>query len=336
MIYRFTFFLVFLSSLVQAQQGNLVENPSFDFRPECDDNNGPPEEAPPWFNPTGATPDVFHECAVQLEDPCPYPENVFLDPWLFGVPTNGLGCQEPKIGGGYAGVYFMAPGVSPDFDYREYLGIPLSESLISGQEYLVRFYISLAERSSRAVYAFQVLFSSDSISVPNTTNFLNLQPQLTYTEDDFITDKENWTEISWEYVADGSEEYMYIGNFQSNAVIDTIYVLPDSIDQEDHVAAYYYIDDVYIGTEGLGINDALDSFNFAIWPNPVDDRLNLRTDKTVEETTIYSIDGKLIYNYNQKWSGELHLNTADFSSGCYLINLVGERGCRTSKKFVKR
>lgn len=336
MIYRFTFFLALLSTLAQAQPGNLVENPSFEFRPECDDNNGPVEEAPPWFNPTGATPDVFHECAVQLEDPCPYPENVFLDPWLFGVPTNVLGCQEPRTGLGYAGMYFMTATESPDFEYREYLAIPLTATMNLGETYLIRFFVSLAERSLYGVHAIQVAFRPDSISQPASTSFLNIEPQLSNEEGNFILDRENWVELSWEYTADGTEQYMYIGNFQSNSVVETVVAVPDSIDQEDHFWSYYYIDDVYVGTDLLSTNDQINRFDCNIWPNPAQNYLSIESDKWIKSVEIFSIQGKLMDQKIQDWTGEVEFNLNRLESGSYFLVLTDQNGFRATKQFIKR
>jgi hypothetical protein len=337
MIYRFTFLIscLFLTLGSNAQPGNLVENPSFEFRPDCDFSNNPPDEAPPWFNPTGSTPDVFHECAVLLEDPCPYPENVFLDPWGFGVPINVVGCQDPRTGLGYAGVFFYSPNLL-GFDFREYLAVPLSESLVEGETYLVRFYVSLAERSVWAVDAFQVYFSSDSISVPETLGFLDLPAQLTHQEGAFVADKENWTEISWEYVADGTEAFMYIGNFQPNAEVDLFYALPDSIDMEDHYSGYYYIDDVYVGTELLSTENTVNPTELSLWPNPTNDILKVQSGRDLNSIHVFSVDGKLIVQREYEGLKLLELNVKDLAAGVYVISAIREDGSIATKRFVKR
>jgi len=336
MIYRFTFFLVVVlnSWVTVAQPGNLVENPSFEFRAECDDNDGSLEQAPPWFNPTGATPDLFHECAIQLEDPCPYPNQVFLDPWLFGVPTNILGCQEPRTGSGYAGVFFYHPTL--DFDYREYLGIRLTEPLVDGETYFIRFYVSLAERSVWAVHAFQVYFSQDSISESEYIGFLDREPQLSFNEGGFVTDKVGWTEISWEYSANGDETYMYIGNFQSNEDVDLLYALPDSIDVEDHYSGYYYLDDVYIGADLLSLEKMHNTNELSIWPNPVDDRLKLRSNRDLNSIKIYTSHGKLIVKNDLPGNKQVDLNIENIAPGVYLLLASDREGISMTKRFVKR
>jgi hypothetical protein len=337
MIYRFIFLILSISSAspVFTQPGNLVENPSFEYRPECDDNNGPPSEAPPWFDPTGATSDVFHECAVQLEDPCPYPDQLYLDPWQFGVPTNAIGCQEPRTGVGYAGLFFYGPNVA-GVEWREYLGVPLSEALSAGETYLVRLYVSLAERSIYAVHALQVLFHNEAI---NASEFgvLNYSPQLTHTAGDYVTDRAGWSELSWEYTANGTEQYMYIGNFQTNSVIDTLYALSDSIDPEDHFPhAYYYVDDVYVGTEILSLSEEGPPFDLIVFPNPVEDVLTLTTESALKSVNIYSVSGALIDSFATYSSGTFELNISSLANGFYVLEVTNYSGYKAIRHIIKR
>lgn len=338
MIYRFTFFLVLGFSSAVAQSDNLVENPGFEERIDCIYNSGDVSQAPPWFSPTGATPDVFHECANQLDDPCPYPAQVYLDPWFFGVPTNTLGCQSPRSGVGYAGLFFQGPYISGnDIDWREYLGIPLSEPLVAGETYYVRFFVSLSERSRYAVYAHQVLFTAEPISEsPFFWGVLNYTPQLTGVEGNFVTDKENWTELSWEYTADGTEQYMYIGNFQSNSETDTLFAVPDSIDPEDHGSSYYYIDDVYLGTELLSVMNEVDLNGLILWPNPVGQKLSVESEQTIETLSIYSILGNMIQTYTLNESGTVEVDVQSLASGSYLLLVTDQKGFKAARHFVKR
>ena len=338
MIYRFTFWLVFAfwATAVFSQPGNLVENPGFEERIDCIYNESDVEQAPPWFSPTGGTPDLFHECVVQLEDPCPYPEQVYLDPWFFGVPTNTLGCQEPRSGVGYAGLFLYTHNIS-GMDHREYLSVPLSETMMAGATYLVRFFVSLAERSRYAVHAIQVLFTSFEISEPSGFwGVLNHSPQISHTAGNYITDRENWTELSWEYTADGTEQYMYIGNFQSNADIDTLFSVPDSIDPLNHFSSYYYVDDVYVGTEILSAQNRESSFDLKIWPNPADQFITVQIDEVIRSLSFYTIHGAFIQEYSINRTGRVEINVGNFASGTYFLVATDRNGYRTARHFVKR
>lgn len=337
MIYRFSFFQLLLCSTIYvvAQSDNLVPNPGFEERTDCILNSGDVEQTPPWFSPTGGTPDVFHECAVVLEDPCPYSEEVFLDPWYFGVPTNTLGCQDARSGMGYGGLFFYNSEIS-GMDFREYLGIELTETLTQGETYLVRFYVSLAERSMYAVNALQVLFTSHQISEsPFYWGPLNYSPQLSHQQGVFITDKENWTELSWEYTADGTERFIYIGNFQTNDEIDTLYVLPDNMSWLFHYESYYYIDDIYVGQDAL-YGSEMRQIQIDVWPNPLQETLQIKSPTTLRKIEVYSTVGQLVTNADLSSVFEASINLSHLTQGVYIVHITNSKGDVASERILKR
>ena len=152
----------------------------------------------------------------------------------------------------------------------------------------------------------------------------------------YISDKNGWTELSWEYTADGTEEYMYIGNFQSNTEIDLLYTLPDSIDQEDHHPSYYYVDDVYVGTEILSVSGQGYSLELTLWPNPVRDVLTLATESAIEMLGIYSVHGALIQTNSMNHRGPFELDVHSLAAGSYVLVATDQDGYKTTKHFVKR
>ncbi len=232
----------------EAQEGNLVPNPGFEDRIECISNDSDVSDAPPWFSPTAATPDVFHECAIVNSDPCPYPETVALDPWMIGIPTNFIGCQSPHDGVGYAGAFFMNPGASPENEWREYLAVRLLEPLESSSIYSIGYFASLAERSMVATWSLSVGLSNDSL-IFDDNHIVHISPPIILTNDqgEFINDTDDWHEVSFTYEANGGEEFIYIGNFESNEEIEFEFVIDES-DWPGHFleSAYYYIDDVFV------------------------------------------------------------------------------------------
>lgn len=339
MNYRFFHIIILLLlSLgnVFSQPGNLVPNPGFEERIDCIYNDSYVEDAPPWFAPSGGTSDLFHECAINNTDPCPYPDQLFLDPWLFGIPTNGFGCQSPRTGDGYAGAFLFNKGTAPEYEWKEYLAVPLNEPLETGTEYFVRYYVSLAERMTHAIWAFQVAFTDEMLPLTNDFTALDLNPQLTSTEGDYITSKSAWTEISYSYIAQGGESYMYIGNFEHNPVIDTFYVLGDTIQDIYYYgqSAYYYIDDVYVGTDLVSVNEK-DELTFLLFPNPVMDKIHLRHSNDLA-ISIYNINGKELFRANYFMNEDFKLDVSKWSSGMYFITAEDNAGNRFSKKWIKR
>ncbi|MFT7347592.1 MAG: hypothetical protein ACI9CP_002054 [Cryomorphaceae bacterium] len=142
------------------------------------------------------------------------------------------------------------------------------------------------------VYAIQVLFGPGSIPRRSSTSFLNLEPQLSNEEGNYILNREDWVELSWEYTADGNEAYMNIGNFQSNTIVETLIAEPDSINPEDHFSSYYYIVGLNVGTEILSSRYQPFPFQFKLWPNPSQNRLSIETDRSNTTIEVFSIQGK--------------------------------------------
>ena len=68
---------------------------------------------------------------------------------------NFKGKQEPFDGSAYAGLYLYAPD-----DYREYIQVPLKETLEKGSRYRLTLFLSLSEKSDGAVMDMGAVFSA--------------------------------------------------------------------------------------------------------------------------------------------------------------------------------
>ncbi len=94
----------------------------------------------------------------------------------------------------------------------------------------------------------------------STTNRLNFIPQILYST--IVSDTANWTLISGMYIATGGEQYIIIGNFNTNATTDTLPLNGSNI-------SYYYIDDVSVmDCTGVGVEDVTAANEINIYPNP--------------------------------------------------------------------
>lgn len=329
----FTFFsFLFVSFALAAQPDNLVPNPGFEERDECIFNDALLVDAPPWFSPTGGTPDVFHTCTVVNEEPCPWPLETYLDQWYFGIPTNVTGCQVPHSGEGYAGQILYHPGVSPYFDAHEYLAVELLEPLQVDEDYLVRYYISRADRTRYAVWAFHVLFLQEpEYLLWENPSYLDLEGYWSYPEGQFVTDTEGWTEISFVYTAQGGERYLYIGNFQPPGEMDLLLDFPNWLDPGDLWPSYYYVDDVYVGQIGLNVHESTEIKNKLLLSNFVTTELSLTKVKNCD-WQILNTSGQIVLE------GKLNNSAIDISSlpiGMYILS-VRENGNFQKEKFVKR
>ena len=210
---------------------NLIKNPSFESFSDCPKALGNfNEDVDFWSTPTGGSTDYFHACSEAM-----------------GTPKNFNGEQPADFGKGYAGLYFYAPN-----DYREYLQAELSEPLIKDKKYRISFYVSLAERSDFAVKEFGILFSKDKIEIPvkkelskkhlykETTNKYTFM-EVGYSN--FYSDTKDWIQVYTNFTAKGTERFMTLGNFKSNART-RLFKTKRTAKQ----GAYYYIDMVMVET----------------------------------------------------------------------------------------
>lgn len=210
---------------------NLVPNGSFEVFNNCPYWGNEIYYAVPWFQPdtckgniiNSSSSDYFNVCSVSLS-----------------VPLNGGGYQNAKTGNAYAGIILFH---QPPTEYREYIEVKIDSPLISGLEYCVDFFISLSNTSMYGIDAIHALMSSDSILGsldPSCGNgYLDFVPQIK-NNNGIITDTLNWTSISGKFIAAGGEQYLTIGNFNSND--STNWILLSNNSQ----ISYYYIDDVSV------------------------------------------------------------------------------------------
>jgi len=226
------FFLIFYNILSTQ---NLVLNPSFESQKtdKCVFNiGGFNKMVSDWSTPNMASTDFFDACSKS--------ENSGL--------KNYNGNQKPKSGNAYAGIYAYT-----DKNYREYIQGQLSKTLVKGKQYKMTFYLSLADKSSFAIKDIEVLMTEEKLKPCYTSNSCEkaIKPSkatkkqfkmYSNSEDIYFSDKESWMEYSFEFMAEGYENYFSIGNFYRNPKTKKQNIVSDS----PYFFSYYYIDDVSI------------------------------------------------------------------------------------------
>ena len=202
---------------------NLVPNPDFHIFSSCPQNISSFTPAN-WYDPIfpAASSDYFHTCSNSGQT---------------SIPNNFFGFQDSDTGQAYAGLITY---LDQSF-YREYIQVELPESLIAGGCYEVKMTYNRGDIASSS----NNLGLAITVTPPN--NYLTVQPQLEVTT--VITDTENWNEEVINFVAEGGERFVTIGNFRNDA--NTTYV-PDA-----EIYAYYYIDFVSIEYNGVESEDVI-------------------------------------------------------------------------------
>ncbi len=176
------------------------------------------------------------------------------------VPQNYMGWQTPNNGNSYAGFYTYQ---STKVNGREYVAAKLLYDMPAGQKFNVSFYVSLANYSGYAGRNIGADFVTSLPSQGPNAQYIPPQTPLTVVESNYITDTTNWVLISGVYTATGGEEYIMIGNFETDAAQLPIPVTPSDTVYSSYTAAFYYIDNISI----TPIIDPLIVSDFDICPN---------------------------------------------------------------------
>ncbi len=306
---------VILSKNNSAQQ-NLVLNPSFEDVNEnelsCNYYNASSFDASMnnWETRLG-TADIY---------------NTILDVNCVMHPNNSspasYGYQNPKTGNSYIGI---AIGVN-NTPIRESILGELSEPLEVGKTYLIRFFVSLADKRSYAINNLGIKF----LTSDNTNNVSGLTADAYNSE--IVSDKIGWTELEMQFTPETSGfTHFIIGNFfpfDENEVIQ--------LDQNPWIqsSTYYYIDDVSIvESKDASLSDNQMS-NLKLFPNPSSDIINITYANQISNIIIYDLTGRKVLE-NAINAPESAINVQRLSAGTYLLNIVTADG-NGVLKFIKK
>ncbi len=266
---------------------NLVINGNVETITGCPIQIDMVNNATPWYSTNDNTPDLFNACSITC-----------------GVPHNNFGYQNALSGDGYLGFALYSifnPG-------REYLTCKIQSPLVSQKKYCLTFNINLSNLwyNALAIDKIGVFFSTNNVSW-NTFDLAPVNPQLQTQDNIFFTDTLNWSQISFEYIANGGEEYITIGNF--------IPFLNVNFQPIDSLAstAYYYIDDVSLvccDADSCEIEPPLTPLTIPNFFTPNNDGVNdvFKIESLVPNSSLTILNrwGSAVYkstNYQNNWDG---------------------------------
>lgn len=234
------------ASVAAQATDNMVFNPSFEEYTHCPQHVhavGIMTGVDAWWQPTKGSSDYFNACSKHDS----------------GVPRNKMGYQTARNGLAYCGIYCSQE------NYREYLQTELKQPLTAGQRYRVSFWVSLADKSPHAIAAIGALFTDEMIGDTASWDIIMeredtvidgqqgmsiatyMEPQVANNPDSTLTNNKMWHEVSGEFVAQGGERFLTIGNF---APFNHSGVVPVESTNAVLPGAYYYIDDVSVVAVG--------------------------------------------------------------------------------------
>ncbi len=87
-------------------------------------------------------------------------------------------------------------------------------------------------------------------------------------------------------------------------------------------------------TVGVLSTNEVDTVSFSVYPNPVSDNLNIKSDKIISSMEIYNLIGHKVYD-NTLGASEAQLDVSHLSSGVYLVKIISEKSSETLKIIKK-
>ncbi|MFT4681360.1 MAG: hypothetical protein ACI9YU_001205 [Flavobacteriales bacterium] len=316
--------LILLCSAICGAQENLVPDPSFEENVNCPFLGGQLWMLPEWdLVRGGGSVDYYHSCA---QDCCNW----------YG---NRNGSQEPRTGNGYINILLQHNNHTfPGTIEGNFIGNGLTDTLKAGHRYDVELFVSLIDSGRYACRNIGVHFS-DGQPIDDVDTLLILEPQVGY-EGPFLTDKENWVEISGSFIAEGGENYLTIGNFDGAENSDTLNLNEGGTDPTTDYweIAAYFLDDVSVVEDtsyhvGVGPFGSAQGPSVKLWPNPVQEALRIEVKPRVKHgVTVVDIMGREILRCALN---DGSVDVSGLENGVYFINIQFEDGREVSRKFVK-
>lgn len=134
--------------------------------------------------------------------------NVYLgaDSCFLCAPYNNFGYRTPHTGNGYTGIRAYSGALG--HNYKEFIIVELNEPLIEGKLYQISFYTCPSTQNPFALNSLGAYITTNEVN-----DYNNLPAQVL--SEDTISDTSEWTEVKGLYRANGDENHITIGNFDT-------------------------------------------------------------------------------------------------------------------------
>jgi len=214
-----------------------------------------------------------------------------------------------------------------NYNYREYIQVPLIEHLETGQTYSVKMYIKNKTQHSLAVDNIGALFTTERLSIydvypaygTSATNPDYAQMVEHYAQvkcDSIFTAQEEYGIIEGTFIADSAYAYMSIGVFTPDEKVSYTFLNPNDINQ-----ATLIIDDISVEAVNVGLEDlAIPKWN-VFFEN---DNLNISPQQTASGLVLYDITGREVFKTTQELpvGGQSIITLPKLPKGIYIYTIL--------------
>jgi OOP family OmpA-OmpF porin len=219
-------------------ENNLVNNGSFENHSDKKPKKlGGINTMSGWFSPTGVKADTYRDDTNTPLDPKGRP--------LIGAPINTFGQEDAYDGKCYVGINTYLTGKKQN--ERSYITGELTTKLTKNKTYCIEFWVSLAEGSKFASNNIGAKFDLKRPDEGKDKQLFKGNVDVLHPENKVFNSANGWFKVCGTYVAKGGEQYITIGNFESNAkTTNEPFKQPKQSKATAIQSAYYYIDNVIV------------------------------------------------------------------------------------------
>lgn len=306
---------------------NLVPNFGFEEYDNCPTFGDQIEFCTGWYQ---YSKDAFPETTPDYYNSCSPLNNM-------GIPQSYYLYQPDHRS---CGAYIALITWSSSFpEYREHVGVQLSQALVIGQKYYLSFYTVMGGYGGSGDTTWYYDIPSNNIGMRLSTvayspsspvpidNFAHLRSI------DIIPDTVNWVRISGSIIADSAYNFLMLGNFYDDANTDT---LTQTCGNCINNFSYYLIDDICVSTDSSLCNGGIDALPclisidennsgnpFSIYPNPTTDFVIIQNSfNTSFNLTVYNSIGQLLYSEQVINTDNLLLDVSNYNNKLLFINIT--------------
>ncbi|HRW91311.1 MAG TPA: T9SS type A sorting domain-containing protein, partial [Flavobacteriales bacterium] len=254
-----------------------------------------------------------------------------------GLPWNIFTFQYPFEGNSCAGIHTY-DGDSGQ-EGREWLMVPLLDTLVPGQTYYCSFRANAAFGGN--VSNPNIWVASDHLGLLFTTYDRQWiwgdpypasldQAHILYPQ--ILSDTVGWTLVSGNFVADSAYSYLMIGNFFSNALTDTIHFAPPGPNWDAY--SYALIDAVCVSPDPAGceLSHGLSETGGVgpyVYPNPATNWLMIGNGAGTDAVVVDML-GRRIWR-SGVGTDRFAVEVGSWARGAYVLQLRGTRGVQVVK-----
>lgn len=182
------------------------------------------------------------------------------------------------------------------------------------------FFAKSAQHDNQKHEKFRVLISTTDT---NPESFIEFPP---------VYEEEYFTETEWTEILIDLDEYKNQEIYIAINYISSIYDNPQYPPHLQKRALALLIDDFkVVADKTLGLNDQQKNVT-SLYPNPVIDNLEIKSNQNFKEIRVYNLDGKII---KKKKLLSNSINLSDLIPGTYIAQLIGEDTI-SSHKIIKK